>query len=556
MKTVLKAAATLAIFLQAAYANGQGTAGVKLHQVQSASGSTAHIMKPAASYIVRPSFDKVDMTGRATSCLQVDVNAKTGAFTGMVIKRITLTAPEEYRIAGKPAAYGSAADATSSSVILDIENGKPLSEEVQSVWIEVLPADVKGETLTIEFSLQGKDAGVTTELTGKVKVKDAMFAAGQVHGLAVTIPAKPGGKWKAKAYSWNRDYYTREILNILKKNNIASASVTWKDNLKDLSLSVVNEDYYEKAERSQEGASISTGSVYQAASISKVTFNHIFWKMREEGFFSDLDQPVYELWPGMLDLFAEDNRDMAEQITLRMILLHTSGLDRSMTKGPFKFKYVDKGIYPGGNTFSYSNAAISILGWTMEHLKGYEPGTGLTPISREYIFDPLGMQSTSFEWVKPYNKTAVYGYTSKGKRVRNNKWRGGLSNAAYSLRTNAVDYTKYLQWTMHGANLSDETMELMLKPQIGGTVAGRKGLRTLGWMCENDPRYGYIYRHNGSLAGFRGLACFIPSLDASFCVFVNTDTKYPVLDRICELFLPSNQAPEQTVKAAKNKKKK
>ena len=328
-----------------------------------------------------------------------------------------------------------------------------------------------------------------------------------------------------------------QVLTILQREGIASASICYKDSLQEICLSVVNTDFYAEKGMPEEAAAINEHSVYQAASISKITFNHIFWKMREEGYFNDLDQPIYEVWPGMLDLFNDDQKDLAKQITFRMALTHTTGLDRTMTKGPFVFKRIDKGFYPGADKFAYSNAAISILGWAMEYLKGYEPGTGLTKISREYIFDPLGMDETSFEWIDKYNSIAVHGFTNTDRKTWNNNWKGGKSNAAYSLRTNAKDYTKYLQWVMHGANLSPETMKLMLEPLFPCTSAKVECRRTLGWFCEENELYGNIYRHNGSLPGFRGLACFIPKLDASFCVFVNTNTDYDVLQEIRALFL-------------------
>ena len=533
------------------------------HQTQTATGNSSHIGKSGGFAVGNTSFTtpasldgftaELDFSlTHKTAYVQFDVNAAAGDYTGWLLKRITMSAPDGTNIAGQclwePANDTFTlvnSDALSNTIVLDIEASDPLSATAQSAYMVVFPTAVNSKVLTFTYTLQTTDGSQTVNLT-KTKTMSAtstLFSPGKIYRLQETLPATAGGEWTAENVVVDVEYYREKILGIAKRAGVPSINATYKDNLKEISVFVVNDDFYNTPGRSQEAAPITENSVYQAASVTKVTFNYIFWKMREQGYFNDLDQPVYELWPAMLDLFADDAKEDAKLITLRMIITHTTGLDGLLNYGSkFTFDAAANGYYPGGNKYRYSNKAISILGWTMEYLLGYEKGKGLRQMGRDYIFDKLGMTNTNFEWVDSYETLAVYGHNTAGTRWRNNNWSGGKANAAYSLRSNSKEYTKYLQWMMHGADLSPETLKEMLLPQFrvvaAKTNSTTESWRTLGWMCERCEELGPVYRHAGSLDGFRSEACMIPERNATFSCFVNFSLTYEVREAVFNLFVP------------------
>ena len=532
------------------------------HQVQSAPGNSDHIGRCGgfatadASFTTPASLDdytaELDFTlTHRTSYVRFSVSASDGDYSGWLLKRIGMAAPEGTFIAGQTSwATTTGAfslentDARSNAVELDIDNAEALGSTPQDAYMVVFPVEVKGKTITFTYTLQKPDGSRTVTLARNktMSASSTLFAPGKLYRLEEVLPSTAGGEWTVSEQNWDESSLRDKILGIAKRAGVPSISVAYKDNLHDITLSVVNDDFYSRPGISTDPNPITENTVYQAASVTKVTFNYIFWKMYEEGYFSDLDQPVYELWPDMLDLFADDAQETAKLITLRMILTHTTGLDGSLSYNTkFTFDASSSGYYPGGNKYRYSNRGISILGWTMEHLKGYNKGEGLIQMGRDYIFDRLGMTNTNFGWVDSYETLACKGYFSNSWS-KNPGWSGGKVNAAYSLRSNAKEYNKYLQWMMRGADLAPETLDLMFTPQFLVTSAKSgcttEGWRTLGWMVERNEELGPVYRHSGSLDGFRSEACMIPERNATFCIFTNHNLVYEVREAVFNLFLP------------------
>ena len=535
------------------------------HQVQAAPGSSAHIGRSggfavASSSLTTPSSldgytAEIDFElNHKTAYLQFNVSSAVGAYNGWLLKRITLTAPENVWLAGQTEWEPSGqtfklldTDARSNSVILDIENSQPLSVTAQTAYMVLFPASVKGCKLDFSYTLQTPDGSQTVVLSRsrQISASSLMFTSGSIYNLVEVIPAAAGGEWTASDEVFDEEYYRAKILGIAKRAGAPTLHVTYKDNLHQITVFVVNEDYYNTPDAIQEDFTPTEDCLYQAASVTKVTFNYIFWKMREEGYWSDLDQPVYELWPGVLDLFADDAKEMAKDITLRMLVTHTTGLDGSLNYGKFTFDAQSTGYYPGGNKYRYSNRGISILGWTMEYLKGYAKGQGLVQMGRDYIFDKLGMTLSNFSYMDGYDSIHLKGHMGT-TWARNNATWGGSANAAYSLRSNSKEYMKFLWWMMHGADLSPETMTEMWDPQFLVTEAHTgcttEMWRTLGWQREASEELGPVFRHSGSLPGFRSTEVrMIPERDAAFVTFCNYEQSYNVNDALFDLFMPHKE---------------
>ena len=152
-------------------------------------------------------------------------------------------------------------------------------------------------------------------------------------------------------------------------------------------------------------APVTTESIFQAASTTKLMVSTIALRLVEKGRF-DLDTDVnayLQSWK-----IPENNFTKKEQVTLRRLLTHQSGLNRP--EGGFSREedskptlvQVLKGETPAtnkpavvefepGSRWEYSNFDFVVIQLLLEEALG-KP---LNEIARETVFDPLGMSSST-----------------------------------------------------------------------------------------------------------------------------------------------------------------
>ena len=152
-----------------------------------------------------------------------------------------------------------------------------------------------------------------------------------------------------------------QVLKICKEADVPSIQVCYTEPGRTVSFVVTNKDFYADKEHAKYlKRPFDNLTVYEAASISKVPLSYLACKMADEGKL-DLDKPLWEYFPGLLDLFSGDaNKERAKQITARICLTHTTGLDNKTYRN-MEFKHKT-------GVFNYSGPGIYILQRTLEHL--------------------------------------------------------------------------------------------------------------------------------------------------------------------------------------------
>ena len=143
------------------------------------------------------------------------------------------------------------------------------------------------------------------------------------------------------------------------------------------------------------GRNTTVDSLFQIGSDSKSWTATVIMQLVEEGKIS-LDQKVKDILPG----FTLSTDDLTNNLTVRNLLNHTSGLDGDV--------FVDTGrgddnlekymkvlesavqIYPVGATWSYCNSGFSILGRIIEVVTGQVWDAAM----KERLFAPLGLTHT------------------------------------------------------------------------------------------------------------------------------------------------------------------
>jgi CubicO group peptidase (beta-lactamase class C family) len=203
---------------------------------------------------------------------------------------------------------------------------------------------------------------------------------------------------------------------------------------------------------------VTDSTVFEAASLSKPVFAYAVMKLVDAGKF-DLDKPLNQYLPGDYDVGPDER---LAQITARRVLSHTTGFPNWRGRDTTL-----KIFFTPGEKFSYSGEGFVYLSKVIEHITGEQ----FNDFMKRVVFDPLGMNSSSYEWRADYDALKTARHNSVGLPTPQNK--PDKANAAASLHTTAQDYARFIAAVLKGTGLKKETLTRMLTPQVkvdeGGT---------------------------------------------------------------------------------------
>jgi CubicO group peptidase (beta-lactamase class C family) len=256
-------------------------------------------------------------------------------------------------------------------------------------------------------------------------------------------------------------------------------------------------------------------TLFQAASISKPVAAIVALHLVEEGVL-DLDSDVNEKilsWKVPENEFTRE-----EKVTVRRILSHTAGLTVSGFRGyaegepvPNILEVLD-GKEPANNDpirvdvvpgtmFRYSGGGYTVLQLLIEDVTERP----LHELAHELVFEPLGMDHSSFEKPLPEalaDKTSS-GHRGEGPPIEGH-WFLDTGSTCCGLWTTPADLARFaieIQKSLRGESnkiLTAETAGLMVSPQALGPMG-------LGMSVQR--RDGAVYfSHSGGNVGFR---CFL-----------------------------------------------
>ncbi|MBA7520950.1 hypothetical protein ES705_13050 [subsurface metagenome] len=250
--------------------------------------------------------------------------------------------------------------------------------------------------------------------------------------------------------------------------------------------------------------------IFRMASMTKAITSVAAMMLYEEGFFL-LDDPLYKYIPEFKDPVILEKVNLKDstftshpaknQITIRQLLNHTSGIGYGFTHEKLKPLYDKAGIPDGfvttdailgdkmkalghmpllhepGDAYYYG-LNTDLLGYFVEVISGKT----LKEFFQEKIFNPLGMKETYFfmpdgdedRLVKIYASTES-GYEISTVEEYNYPVKGGKSyySGGAGLLSTALDYATFLQMLVNGGSynghqlLSRKTIEIMTKNQVG-----------------------------------------------------------------------------------------
>jgi CubicO group peptidase (beta-lactamase class C family) len=284
-----------------------------------------------------------------------------------------------------------------------------------------------------------------------------------------------------------------------------------------LLLAIDGEVVFEKATgyRSYEQKiPLQTTDVFEMASVSKQFTAMMVMKCAEKGLLDYED-------------YADQYLDIPYQgISIRQLLTHTNGLpdyqavmDKHWDKSKvadnaaileYLRKYQPPMLAKPGEKYEYSNTAYVFLASIVEKVTGRD----FIELSREWIFNPLGMGNTDIRTLE--EKASVPNFAAghlkdeNGNYVNANKfhssdytvWLGNRKGPG-RVSSTARDLLIWDQALYAGTLVNKETLALAFSPQILND--GSLSHYGFGWDLSEDPHFGKIVSHTGDNPGYKTL---------------------------------------------------
>ncbi|MBN1853829.1 MAG: beta-lactamase family protein [Pirellulales bacterium] len=277
---------------------------------------------------------------------------------------------------------------------------------------------------------------------------------------------------------------------------------------------------------------------YRLASVSKQFTAMAIMMLKERGLLQ-YDDSIKRFFP--------DFPDAGQQITIRHLLGHTSGLvdyeaiipkgqkDQLKDRDVLKLLQTQHGTYfTPGTQFRYSNSGYALLALIVEVVSGTDFATFL----KENIFQPLGMSGTvAFEQGISSVSHRAYGY-KKGDLgfVPSDQSVTSAVLGDGGIYTSVVDYLKWESALRRAQLISQESLEESLTP--GRLPDGTSTGYGFGWRIKHRGDVRIIY-HDGDTCGFSTAVRRIPERGLAIIVFINRaeEEAPPIADALLDWIL-------------------
>ncbi|MEV0678718.1 serine hydrolase domain-containing protein [Actinosynnema sp. NPDC050436] len=296
------------------------------------------------------------------------------------------------------------------------------------------------------------------------------------------------------------------------------------------------------------GVETTADTLFHYGSIGKLWTATLVLQLVDDGLL-DLDTPVVEVLPG----FTLATPEYAERITVRHLLVHTSGIDGDLftDTGPGDDcleKYVASlataaSVTEPGGPLSYCNSGFVVAGRVVEVLRGSTWDDALA----ERIYEPLGLTHVlTLPNDAPLFRTAIgHGLDDDVLRQvphwqspRSNGPAGSVSGTAGELLRFAVAHLRDGEGLNGGRVLSPGSARLMREKQVDLS----RRLTTydgwgLGWMLS-DWNGARVVHHGGATDGQIAQLRTFPELGLALCALTNADHGAALVEAVEAELLP------------------
>ena len=252
---------------------------------------------------------------------------------------------------------------------------------------------------------------------------------------------------------------------------------------------------------------VTARTMFEACSMSKPVFAYVVLKLVEQNKL-DMDNSLNSY---LSEEFASEDDEYSNKVTARMILSHTGGFP-NWRKGEEEREGPLPVYFKPGERFSYSGEGYFYLQRVIEKITD----KSMEENANEFLFQPLGLNHSSFIWTDGIDSLISCGHDTSGKFLAKSKYLH--PNSAYTLYITTEDFARFIIEILKSNETGDHSysknnIDEMLTPQVDVLVRdpierpGRAlGLFTywgLGWAIDSTAS-GKIYYHSGAnRTGFR-----------------------------------------------------
>ncbi|WP_170136399.1 serine hydrolase domain-containing protein [Nannocystis exedens] len=292
------------------------------------------------------------------------------------------------------------------------------------------------------------------------------------------------------------------------------------------------------------GAPVTEHTVFRVASITKVFTATAILALRDQGRLS-LDDPASRHLPE-LERLVYPTAD-ARRITIRDLLLHTSGLPRlgdfiytDPHDPPDRAEIVDSLEQFGlrsdpAASHSYSNLGFSLLGLVIEGVAG----DAYPRVIDRTLLQPLGLEHAAWSPAGAGPRLAT-GYTRKPVGfVRQEHWNHGASAGAGGLYLDTADLARFAAFHLDawpardGLETGPVRRSSLREMARAGHVMGFQvhtptteprvelGAQGLSWSVTQDCRFEHVLAHTGGTDGYRSALRLLPQRGVGVVLLAN-----------------------------------
>jgi CubicO group peptidase (beta-lactamase class C family) len=292
---------------------------------------------------------------------------------------------------------------------------------------------------------------------------------------------------------------------------------------------------------------VDADTLFQAGSISKPIFALGAMRLVEQGRLA-LDDDIQQY---LTSWRLPSNGAWAPRITLRQLLSHTAGTSIHGFPGysasrpwptptqvlngspPANTLPVIVNLIPGLQA-KYSGGGTTIAQVAVTDVIGHP----FPEIMRELIFDPLGLQNSTFAQPLPPDQATRAatahpwnGMPSPGRwHIYPEMAAAGLWTTAGDLARIGCEFLRVLKGESSPLGLSAELAAEMLKPQLSTDVEGESFIG-LGWFCAGKGDAFQCF-HLGADEGFFARLSLYPAAGKGAAIMINSEQGWPLLDEI------------------------
>ena len=236
----------------------------------------------------------------------------------------------------------------------------------------------------------------------------------------------------------------------------------------------------------------------------------------------------------LLPYFKMYDPDTDKNITIRDLMCHTSGLNRTdlaMLTGQLNRAELIQVAAQAKPTaklrekFQYQNIMFTAAGELVTQAQK-QPWEKFVP---EHILTPLGMMNSNMsikQMEKAKDFSFGYDYNFDTKETKKRPFREiDQVGPAGSINSSARDMAQWLRFVMNGGSvngkrlLSEKGYEEWLKPQMKMNPAGTMNYG-LGWMLQKWNNL-TVVQHGGNIDGFNSMVAMIPEKKLGFVMLTN-----------------------------------